>query len=259
MAPLLSLTQVTKRYVDGRREVVVLDRVSLEIDPGDYVGVWGPRRAGKSTLLKIAAGIESPDEGTVCFDGRVVTAMSSRERSWLLRSGGVALVSSEWRSQVNGATVDLVATACMGDGTPLREARRRARRTLARVGAGEQADVRADRLALVERIRVGLAMALVREPRLLIVDEPAVLHSPSESEALYQLLRPLGRSPDLAVVVASEDLAAIHGARRIMSVSRGGVRSMDEPGVIVPFPDRSDIGGTVAERGGQAKAGDSGL
>jgi ABC-type ATPase involved in cell division len=246
MAPLLSLTQVTKCYLDGRRKVPVLDRVSLEIDPGDYVGVWGPRRAGKSTLLKIAAGMEPPDGGTVCFDGHAVTAMSSRERSWLLRSGGVALISSEWRSQVNRGTVDLVATACMGDGTRLREARRRARRALAQVDAVEQADVPADRLALGERIRVGLAMALVREPRLLIVDEPAVLPSPSESEALYELLRTFGRDRELAVVIASEDLTAIHGARRIMSVSCGEVRSMDEPGVIVPFPERqakvSDLG-----------------
>ncbi|MGH2854772.1 MAG: ATP-binding cassette domain-containing protein [Solirubrobacteraceae bacterium] len=245
MAPLLSLTQVTKRYLDGRRKILVLDRVSVEIDPGDYVGVWGPRRAGKSTLLKIAAGMEPPDEGTVCFDGRAVTPMSSRERSWLLRGGGVALVSSEWRPQVNRHTVDLVATACMSDGTPLHEARRRARRALALVDAGEQAYVRADRLALAERIRVGLAMALVREPRLLIVDEPAVLPSPSESEALYRLLRSLGRGRDIAVVIASEDLAAIHGARRIMSVSHGAVRSMDEPGVVVPFPER------------QARMGDS--
>jgi ABC-type lipoprotein export system ATPase subunit len=247
MAALLSLTQVTKSYLDGHRRVVVLDHVSLEIDPGDYVGIWGPRGVGKSTLLRIAAGMEPPDEGTVCFDGQVVTAMSSRERSWLLRSGGVALVSSEWRSQVNGATVDLVATACMGDGTPLRVARHRARRALALVGAGEQADVRAERLALGERIRVGVAMALVREPRLLIVDEPAVLPSPSESEALYELLRSLGRSRDLAVVIASADLSAIHGARRIMSISRGVVRSTDEPGVLVPFPEQ------------QAKAGDSRL
>ncbi len=259
MVPLLSFSQVTKRYFDGHREVVVLDSVSFEIDPGDYVGVWGPRRAGKSTLLKIASGIEPADEGTVRFDGQVLTTMSGRKRSRLMRNGGVALVSSEWRAQVNRPTVDMVATACMGDGTRLNAARCRARRVLALVGAGEQADVPADRLAVGERIRVGLAMALVREPRLLIVDEPAVLPSSSESEALYELLRSLGNRSDLAVVIASEDLAAIHGARRIMSVSHGEVRSMDEPGVVVPFPSRSKTGGAAAEGGGQVKAGDSGL
>jgi ABC-type lipoprotein export system ATPase subunit len=247
MTPLLSLTDVTRHHVDGRRRVDVLDRVSLEIDPGDYVGVWGPRGSGKSTLLRVAAGIERPDEGTVRFDGRDVTAMSGRKRARLLRAGGIALVCSEWRPQINGTAVDLVAMACMGDGTPQREARSRARLVLGQVGATDHADLPASQLALGERIRVCLATALVREPRLLFVDEPAVLPSPLESEDLYEMLRSLGRGSDLAVVVASADLAAIHGARRTMSVSRGSVRSMDEAGVVVPFPER------------QARAGDSGL
>ncbi len=67
MAPLLSLTHVTKRYVDGRRETFVLDDVSLEIDEGDFVGMWGPKRSGKSTLLRVMAGIEQPDMGEVGF------------------------------------------------------------------------------------------------------------------------------------------------------------------------------------------------
>jgi ABC-type cobalamin/Fe3+-siderophores transport system ATPase subunit len=242
MAPLLSLTEVTRRYADGQREIAVLDRVSLEIDPGDHVGVWGPRRSGKSTLLRIMAGFEAPDEGTVRFDGHVTTAMSSRERSRLLRGGGVALVSSEWRPQVNRPVVDLVATAAMGGGMTLHLARPRARQALARVGAWEHADVRAGRLSLGERIRVGLAAAMVREPRLLLVDEPAVLPSPRESEELYALLRSLGHSADLAVVIASEDLAAIHGSRRTMAVSSGEVRSMDRPGVVLSFPKRARTG-----------------
>jgi ABC-type lipoprotein export system ATPase subunit len=247
MTPLLSLTDVTRYHLDGRRRVAVLDRVSLEIDPGDYVGIWGPRGSGKSTLLKIAAGLERPDEGTVRFDDRDVTAMSARERARLLRSGGIALVCSEWRPQIAGTAVDLAATACMGDGTPRREAQSRARRVLARVGASDHADIAAGELALGERIRVCLAMALVREPRLLFVDEPAVLPSPMDSEELYELLRSLGRDGDLAVVVASADLAAVLDARRTMSVSHGAVRSMDEAGVVLPFPER------------RAKAGDSGL
>ncbi len=242
MEPLLSLTGVTRRYTDGQRKITVLNKVALEIDPGDHVGVWGPRRSGKSTLLRIMAGIEPPEGGTVSFDGRSVTAMSSRQRSRLLRSRGVALVSSEWRPQVDRPVVDLVATACMGDGMTLHEARPRARQALTRVGAEEHADVRAGRLSLRDRIRVGLAAALVREPRLLLVDEPAVLPSPRESEELYRLLRSLGRSSDLAVVVASEDLGAIHGSPRIMAVSSGEVRSMDRPGVVLPFPEHARTG-----------------
>jgi ABC-type lipoprotein export system ATPase subunit len=98
MAPLLSLTQVTKHHVDGRREIVVLDSVSLEIDHGDFVGMWGPKRSGKSTLLCVMAGIEQPDSGEVSFDGQRMSGMPARERSRLLRRGGIALVSANWRT-----------------------------------------------------------------------------------------------------------------------------------------------------------------
>jgi ABC-type ATPase involved in cell division len=239
MAPLLSLTQVTKRYVEGRREIVVLDDVSLEIDPGDFVGMWGPKRSGKSTLLRVMAGMEQPDSGDTMFDGQLMTSMSGRERVRLLRSGGIALVSSDWRTQIVRPVVELVATARASDGTPMAEARTRARKALARAGVAECADVWVDQLTLGERLRVCLAMALVREPRLLLVDEPAVLPSPLESDELQRLLRSLGEEGNLAVVIASENLGPLTGARRTMAVSSGEVRSMDRSGVIVPFPDPS--------------------
>jgi len=239
MAPLLSLTQVTKRYIDGRRDIVVLNGVSLEVDQGDFVGVWGPKRSGKSTLLRVMTGMERPDSGVVSFDGRALQIMSARERARQLRSGGIALVSSEWRTQIARPVVELVATACASDGTPMSEARTRARKALSQAGAGECADVWVDQLTLGERLRVGLAMALVREPRLLLVDEPAVLPSPFESDELYALLRSLGNERNLTVVVASENLAALIGTRRTMAISSGTVRSMDQDGVIVPFPNPS--------------------
>jgi predicted ABC-type transport system involved in lysophospholipase L1 biosynthesis ATPase subunit len=236
MAPLLRVTHVTRRYVDGRRELIVLDDVSLEIDSGDFVGIWGPKRSGKSTLLRIMAGIEAPDSGDVCFDGRALRAMSVRERARQLRTGGIALVGSEWRTQIVRPVIELVATACASDGTPMREARALARKALARVDGAEYADVRTDRLTHGERLRVALAMALVREPRLLLVDEPAVLPSPLESNELYALLGSLGEDRSLAVVIASENLAALAGAPRTMSISSGEVRSMDQAGVVVRFP-----------------------
>lgn len=239
MAPLLSLVEVSRRHVDGWRKTAVLDNVSLEVEPGDFVGLFGAKRSGKSTLLRIMSGMESPDAGTVRFAGEHVAAMSARRRARLLRRGGIALVSSEWRPPLIRPVVELVAAACASDGTPMAVARLRARDALNRVNVIDCADVSIDRLALGQRLRVGLAMALVREPRLLLVDEPAVLPSPMESEELYDLLRSLGAQRDLAVVIASEDLAPLTGTRRRMIVSSGGVRSMDERGVVVQFPQPS--------------------
>lgn len=235
---LLSLTQVTRRCGDGRREVTVLDRVCMEVAAQDFIGIWGPRRSGKTMLLRVAAGIEVPDSGAVCFDGHILTRMGSGERARVLRTHGIAHVSGDWRPQLNQPCIDSVAMALLGDRVSLREARPLARRALERVGAGSCADLSTGRLSAGERVRVALARGLIREPRLLLVDEPAISPSPIECQELYALLRSLAGEDGRAILVASADLDALEGARRIMSISDGDLRPMDSEGVVVSFPSR---------------------
>lgn len=238
---LLSLSQITRRVSDGRHKVAILDRVSMEIDAGDFIGLWGPRRSGKSTLLRVIAGIELPDEGTVCLDGQDMTHLSARTRTRLLRHRGIALASAEWRSK-DSAVTD-VALGLLPDGLSLRAAEVTARKVMDTVGVREQADLDVNLLTLGERMRVSLAKALVHEPRLLLVDEPAVLSSPRESQELYGVLRSLGKRRDLAVLIASEELKPLQGTRRSMSLSDGVLRSMDQHGEVLPFEQRADVGG----------------
>ncbi len=233
---LLSFSQVTKHYPRGREQLVVLDGVSMEIDPADHVGLWGARRSGKSTLLRIAAGIEQPDAGSVSWNGRVISQMSAGERARLLRGGGIGLASTDWRPQPNQRALEHVALPLLSDHSSLRGAKIVARRALDRVDAGYCADLWTHRLSLGELMRVALARALVRGPRLLLVDEPAVLPSPTESEELYALLRELARGKELAVVIASEDLNAIQSAPRVLSIGEGALRSMESSAVVLPFP-----------------------
>jgi predicted ABC-type transport system involved in lysophospholipase L1 biosynthesis ATPase subunit len=235
---LLSLERVFKRYPDGRREITVLDDVSLEVDEGDFLGIWGARRSGKSTLLQVAAGKEPPDEGAVRFDGEDVTKISPDRRAKLLRHGGIGLVSVDWSAERNKPVIEHVALPLLSDGMSLREAREPAWRALERVGIAGCAYMPADRVSHGERVRVALAQTLVHKPRVLLVDEPAVALKPSEGVELYDLLRSLGHDTQLAIVIASEDIAPIRKARRMFSIDAGSLRSMDRPGTLVQFPER---------------------
>jgi ABC-type lipoprotein export system ATPase subunit len=248
MTPLLSFRNVSKRYPDGSREIVVLDAVSFEIDAGAFVGVFGTRRSGKSTLLRLAAGVEEPNEGAVCFKSRDMAGMSVLERERLLR-GAIAFVSTDdWRPSPKERVIDYVALSLGSNGPALREARRRARRVLAQVGMTDCADELAKALSLVERTRVILARALIREPCLLLVDEPAVMPSLSERDELYALLRLVAREQSMTLVIASEEMAPLHGAGVLMSIDGGELCSTDERGTVVQLPRRNLAG---AERLGR--------
>ncbi len=233
---LFAFEHVTKRRLDGRREMAVLDDVCFEIDADDFVGLWGMRRSGKSTLLRIAAGLELPDEGRVVFDGKDLTAMSGDARAEVLRARGIGLVVSDWRPSVSQEVIEYFATALIPDSLSFRQGRRAARECLGRMGALKCAHMLTDRLSIGEAMRVGLALALARESRLILIDEPAALSSPTERQELYDLLAMLGKSSGLALFVASEDVAIYRRARRKMTIGSGELRSMDKEGEVVSFP-----------------------
>jgi ABC-type lipoprotein export system ATPase subunit len=237
MTPLLAFEHVTKRYRDpGGREVVVLDRVSFEVEAEDSVGIWGVRRSGKSTLLRIAAGLEVPDEGAVRFEGRDVAQLSEIERTRLLRTR-IGLAPASWRETRNVRVVDYVALPLLSTGASLHEASIAARGALERVGATSRADSPVLELSPGERTRVSIARALVRKPSLLLVDEPALTPSPSERDEIYALLRSLAEERGLALIVTSEDLSAIRTARQAMTISDGAIRSSRRGARVVPFPE----------------------
>ncbi len=236
---LLALKEVTKRIQDGAREIVVLDRVSVEVDERDIVGIYGERRAGKSTLLQVMAGIEPPEEGSVCFEGNEVGRLSVDARARMWRHRGIALIRGDWRPlRGDQPVLEHVALPLTARGITLAEAEATARPVLERVGAQAWAHMKTDRLSLNERIRVELAGAMVREPRLLMVDEPAVLIDPGASRELHALLRSLAKESKMALVIASEDPTSLIGVQRAMTIGDGRVRSTDSRKRVVAFPLR---------------------
>jgi ABC-type lipoprotein export system ATPase subunit len=234
--PLLAFENVTQHAADiGGRPLPLLDSVSFEVHAGDSVGVWGMRRSGKSTLLRIAAGIELPESGAVRFEGEDLTQMSRRRRAELLRRK-IGFAPMEWHATRNELVVDHVAMPVLSLGSSLRRANLKARDVLDRVGATSRADARMTELSPGERTRVAIARALVRDPLLLIVDEPGSTPSPRDRDEIYALLRSLARD-GLTLIVASEDIGAIRIARRAMTLTDGELRSSDRAAHVVPFPD----------------------
>lgn len=225
---LLALEQVRKSYWRGRHEVVVLDDVSCEVEEGEFVAIFGRRAAGKTTLLRIAAGIEAPDGGVVRFDGRDVATRRPSSRiagldpriGWMRRTGPL-IASMEM--------LDYVALPLLGS-LPHREAHRHATRVLNDVGAKDLARATWGALSDAERTLVMLAQATVRRPRLLLADDPTVSLGLEERESVLTLLRRTADAGGMAVLMTVPEAPDMLHAHQVMSLADGDlIRAAPRP------------------------------
>ena len=238
-APLLSFSNVAKRARDGGRELPVLRDVSFELGAAESLGVYGARRSGKSTLARLAAGIEPADAGSIRFEGSDLAGMSPGGRTRLLR-GTFGLLAGDGPAPNGGRTVmDHVALAAGSAGCSLRQARRRALGALDAAGvAGISAEEMNGALPAAERARVMLASALVHDPKLLIVDEPAPLPSLVERQRFCTLLQSLAGERDMALLLVSEELSALRGSAMLASLSNGELCHTQDGATVVELPRR---------------------
>jgi len=240
---LLEFTDVSRCLRDGARELIVLDGVNFDVYAGDLVSVHGERRSGKSTFVKLAAGLEVADAGTVSFDGVDLASLSIDGRARLRRRGGLAVaICDSGPLSSSQPVVEYVALPLTGDGLTLGESEGLARPVLERLGASALSHLRVDQLSLSDRVRVELARALAREPRLLLVDEPGVLPGPSERRELLSLLRACSES-GIAVVIASADMDMLRGMGRFLTLKDGRLRSTDSRRRVIQFPAARAAGG----------------
>ncbi len=200
----------------------MLRDVSLTLDAGELVAIWGMRRSGRSTLLRVATGIEAPDAGVVRFDGRDLT-----DRSGGALGDGIGYCRHAAASEGRGV-LDELLVAALARGVAPAKARARASAALERVGA-EQCGSRALReLDTAERVRVMLARTLVLQPSLLVLDEPTTGVDLLERDGILSLLRSLA-DEGIAVLMSAGEATALSGADRALSLAEGELRGSIAP------------------------------
>lgn len=226
---LLVLDSVTKRYSTDRREHVALRDVSLDIAPGELVAVWGTRHSGRTTLLRVASGMEPPDSGIIRFDGHDLC----RHRADLL-GREIAYANRHFMAGQGGAVVDHVAVGLLAQAVPRNRARARAFGALERVGAADLADLEPRLLDPAEAVRVGLARALITRPRLLLIDDPTNGVDLLQRDPLLHLIRSI---PDDGAAVLMTIGEAVTVADRVLTIDRGELRGDTVPtqGQVVPL------------------------
>jgi glycine betaine/proline transport system ATP-binding protein len=229
---LAMLEGVRRRF--GER--TVLDRLSLAVDEGEAVAIVGRSGCGKSTLLRLLAGLDRPDGGRVAIGGKPVTGPRPE----------VAVVFQEPRLLPWLSVIDNVAIG-LGGGTPGPGGRAEAERALARVGLAEAAGRLPKTLSGGMAQRVGIARALVRRPRLLLMDEPFSALDPLIRDRLQDELLELQQRLHKTIIFVSHDLDEALKIGNTIAIMEGGrIIQAGTPETIVTRPATDYVRNFVA-------------
>jgi putative ABC transport system ATP-binding protein len=224
---LLSFEHVSRSFDGGR--VTALRDVSLAIGAGERVALTGRSGSGKTCLLNIAGGIDTPTSGRVLWQGRPVSA----RRDWsALRGQAIGIVFQEFNLLPTLTSMQNVELALMGHGLAERAQRSRAEAALDRVGMAGRAGHLPAEMSGGERQRVAIARALVRRPALLLADEPTGSLDSGNAEAIAALLLSLPEQDGMTLLMVTHDEALAARCPRRIRMHDGGVAADEPAGVL---------------------------
>jgi putative ABC transport system ATP-binding protein len=218
--PRVAFRDVHKSFVSSGDVVHAVAGLTLDVEPGQLVALYGPSGSGKSTLLKIAAAVLAPDRGTVVVDGADVTALSAADAArYRLRALG-------WIHQeatlIDGATaLDSAALKLAVVSRSMRDARREIAPLLERLGLGARLDHRVETLSVGERQRVVVARALSLNPRLILADEPTGSLDSARSHEVLEMLREETHRRDASTLLVTHDERAMAYADAVYTLTDG--------------------------------------
>lgn len=224
--PICEVKNVTKTYGEGVAQVHAVNDVSLVIEPGEFTAFVGPSGSGKTTLLNQIGCLDRPTSGEVLIDGVATTGLGDKALS-VLRADKIGFIFQSFNLIPVLTALENVELALQLSGAS--GGRDKAKKLLADVGLAGMEKRRPNHLSGGQQQRVAVARALVKEPSLIIADEPTANLDSESGENALQLMQDLNQNLGVTFLFSTHDQLVMHHARRIIVLKDGQVVE-DGPG-----------------------------
>ena len=228
---VIRASKLTKKYRSGDTDLVVFANMDLEVMRGERLALIGESGVGKSTLLYLLSGLDTPTSGTISYNSRVLAELADSELADF-RNREIGFVWQSHNLLPEFTAQENVMMPLLVRGSPQAEARSASLERLAEVGLEDRATHRAGELSGGEQQRVALARALAGKPSVLLADEPTGNLDYKTAEIIFELLGNLQRSHQLTSLLVTHNNSFARRCDRILKL---------EGGVLVPVESLPEV------------------
>lgn len=221
---LISLNQVSKDFKVGEDNFTALHEVTLEIESGAFMSFVGPSGSGKTTLLNLIGGLDTPTMGNIFFKDLGLSSMS-REQMAQYRRDNIGFIFQTYNLLPVYSVYENVLFPLLLNGSKEKDVRDRVMDIVDKVGLSDQFKKRPSQLSGGQCQRVAIARALVKDPPLILADEPTANLDTENSLQILELMRELNRQYQAAVVFSTHDEKVTRYVRREVKLEDGRVVS----------------------------------
>jgi putative ABC transport system ATP-binding protein len=220
---MYKLTGVKKDYVKGRSVVAALQGVNLTIDDGEWLAIQGPTGHGKTTLLQMLGGLDRPTSGSVVFGDGVEADLAQMRESQVtkVRAESIGFIFQTFNLVPTLSAQENVEAALVPLKIPAAQRRERAAQALADVGLADRARHLPSELSGGQQQRVAIARALVKQPKVILADEPTGNLDEGTRDEIIGLLERLWREHQLTLVLVTHDSIIARRAQRVGIMEHG--------------------------------------
>jgi len=225
MPTILMAEDVEKTYRMGKVLVPALRGVTLEVDEGEFVAIFGPSGSGKSTLLHVLGGLDRPDRGEVFVDGIRLSSLPDNELAEV-RLHKIGFVFQFFNLLPRLTALQNVELPLALADVSEEEAIKKAREMLKLVGLEERITHRPTELSGGEQQRVAIARALINDPKIVLADEPTGNLDTATGSEIVHLMQRLNEEKGQTFVVVTHDPSVAETAHRILHLKDGKIRGV---------------------------------
>jgi len=219
---MIEIRKLKKNYISGETEVKALKGVDLKIDKKDFISIAGPSGSGKTTLLNLIGCLDSPDDGEILYKGELLSKKSKKELS-LFRRVSIGFIFQTYNLIPVLSAYENVSFALHLLNFPDKEIKQRTMDILDAVGLKGMENRRPGELSGGQQQRVSIARALVKNPAVILADEPTANLDSATGEDILKLMKTLNKEMETTFIFSTHDQMVMDYADRLVKLHDGEI------------------------------------